>query len=101
LQPGICCQGCLDKHSNPEDRQSSGADQVVDEAGHVRFALYEFDAGQLATTRLFDSASEAADVANKLNDVIVVPLTVEPRSQSLADEDESEPCECEAPDQPL
>ena len=27
-------------------------------------------------------------------------MPVEPRSRSLAEEDESEPCECEAPDQP-
>jgi len=99
-QPGVCCPGCFDKHSMPVDDQA-GADRVVEDASHVRFALYDFDAGQLATTHVFDSDSEAADVANTLNDVIVVPLPVEPRSQSLAEEDESEPCECEAPDQPF
>jgi hypothetical protein len=95
-QPGVCCQGCFDKHSNPEDRQSSGAGEVMEVAGPTRFALYDFDAEQLATIRVFDSKSEAADVANTLNDVIVVPLPVEPRSQTLAEEDESEPCECAA-----
>jgi hypothetical protein len=98
--PGVCCQGCFDKHSMPVDDQA-GADRVVENASPVRFALYDIDAAQLATTRVFDSKSEAEEVANTLNDVIVVPMPVEPRSESFAEEDESEPCECEAPDQPF
>ena len=51
--------------------QTPGADEVR------RYVLYDFDMGDLATTRVYDSYQEAADDASPLDNVIVVPLVFE------------------------
>ncbi len=42
-----------------------------------RFVLYDFDAGDLASTRVYDNAQEAAEDADLLDNVMVVGFTME------------------------
>lgn len=42
-----------------------------------RYVLYDFDAGDLATTNVYDSHAEAVEDASELDNVIVVPLVLE------------------------
>jgi hypothetical protein len=53
--------------------EQSDAAQVAELPQHM-YVLYDFDAGHLVTTRLFSSEGEAADMADALSNVLVIPL---------------------------
>jgi hypothetical protein len=38
--------------------------------------LYDFDADQLAMTQLFDTYDQAADAADRLQNVLIVPIII-------------------------
>jgi hypothetical protein len=59
-------------------------------AENRRYLLFDFDAGQLITTNVFDTAEDAAEHAAGLADVLVLPLSV-----PVAKGDQA--CECELP----
>lgn len=41
-----------------------------------RYVLYDFDADQLITTELFDTYAQAADAADRLQNVLIVPIVI-------------------------
>jgi len=56
-----------------------------------RYILYDFDAGDLATTTVYDSYPEAADDASELDNVIVVPLVFEKEAGDVAELQSAQP----------
>lgn len=42
-----------------------------------RWVLYSIDTDTLLTTRTYDSYAQAAEDANQVNDILVLPLTIE------------------------
>lgn len=43
---------------------------------NARFVLYDFDANQLVTTQLFDTYAQAADAADRLQNVLIVLIEI-------------------------
>ena len=66
-------------------KHTPGADEVR------RYILFDFDAGDLATTHVYDRCQEAADDASQLDNVIVVPLVFEQRAAVAAEPETTEP----------
>jgi hypothetical protein len=64
-----------------------------------RYVLYDFDADQLATTQLFDTFAEAAEAADRLQNILIVPIVIPAADPDVSDEDESadQRCDCERP----
>ncbi len=56
-----------------EQAKQSGADPTAEQ----RFVLYDFDMGDLASTRVYDDADEAAQDADLLDNVIVAGFALE------------------------
>jgi len=56
-----------------------------------RYILYDFDAGDLATTNVYDSYPEAADDASELDNVIVMPLMFEKEAAGVAEPETTKP----------
>ena len=54
-----------------------------------RYILYDFDEGDLATTRVYDEYAEAAADADQLDNVVILALEFE--------EENPEPSECQQP----
>ena len=54
-----------------------------------RYILYDFDAGELATTRVYDDYAQATADADRLDNVVIITLELE--------EEDSEPCQREQP----
>ena len=52
----------------------------------MRYILYDHDMGNLATTTVYDDYEEAVEDANRLDNVIILPLEFEQQS-----------CDCELP----
>ena len=50
-----------------------------------KYILYDFDAGDLATTNVYDSYPEAADDASELDNVIIMPLVFEKQTAVNSD----------------
>lgn len=67
--------------------------------GKRRFVLYDFDAGQLATTRLFDTYAEAVDETDRLSNVLIIPIDIPQGGEDVAADDEADDprCDCELP----
>ncbi len=55
------------------------------------YVLYDFDAGDLATTNVYDSYPEAADDASQLDNVIVVSLVFEKEAGDVAEPQSTQP----------
>jgi hypothetical protein len=64
-----------------------------------RHVLYDFDADELATTRVYGSYAEAVDDANQLHNVLILTLPLEAKPGSGCDSEDAsdEPCDCELP----
>jgi hypothetical protein len=64
-----------------------------------RYVLYDFDGGQLVTTRVYDAYDDARADADQLQDVLIVPIAFGPRrsKDAAAAEAAEEPCACEQP----
>lgn len=61
------------------------------DAGHLterQFILYDFDMGELASTRVYGDAQEAAEDADLLDNVIVMGFTLERTPGGSSDEKE-------------
>ena len=80
----------LQKAGMLPDLSKRGASEVR------KYILYDFDAGDLATTNVYDSYPEAADDASELDNVIIMPLVFEKQTADTA-EPEDQTCECEKP----
>ena len=64
-----------------------------------RYVLYDFDANQLITTQVFDTHDDAAEHANQLTDVLILPLALPEATAGVAElaDGPEGPCECELP----
>ena len=60
-----------------------------------RYVLYDSNADQLITTQLFDTYAEAADVANQLRDILILPIVIPTADEDATEDDESaeQPCD--------
>ena len=64
-----------------------------------RYVLFDIDSDQLVMTQLFDTYAQAADAADRLQNVLIVPIVI-PSSgpdASEAEEAADQPCDCELP----
>jgi hypothetical protein len=71
-------------------------------ARSARYVLYDFDADELATSRLYKSYADAADDADQLHNVVILELPVDanlpdPRDDESVDDDSEQRCDCELP----
>ena len=78
--------------------------QPADRTVTRRWVLYDIDTNSLLTTRTYDSYDEAAEDANQVNDILVLPLEFEEIHASPTVEDadtvndlDDTRCECEKP----
>lgn len=64
-----------------------------------RYVLYDFDTGRLATTAVFQTHSQAADAADRLQNVLIVSILIPiaDTDESGADEATDQACDCEQP----
>jgi hypothetical protein len=72
LETALSTPGILDDYGNPKFGEFLAA-ETPGEALR-RFILYDHDADDLATTQVFATYAEAADAADLLDNVIVIPL---------------------------
>lgn len=72
LETALSTPGILDEYGNPK----FGEFFVAVEPAEIvhRYILYDHDMDDLATTHVFATYAEAADAANLLDNVIVIPL---------------------------
>ena len=63
------------------------------------YVLYDFDAGELVTTRVFSSYGDAEDVADRLQNVLIVPIVIPTADNTVSEADAAAdpPCDCELP----
>jgi hypothetical protein len=80
----------------PRPRIDLTDDQALRENQYV---LYDYDAGELVTTRVFSRHGDAADAAGHLQNVLIIPIAIPPADsvQSAADEAADQTCDCELP----
>ena len=77
-----------DSHGEP--MEPAGIPESRPQVSSVcRYILYDFDEGDLATTRVYDEYAEAAADADQLNNVVILALEFE--------EENPEPCQREQP----
>jgi hypothetical protein len=64
-----------------------------------RYVLYDFDADQLVTTQLFATYDEAAEAADRLHDILILPILIPAADADASETDEAadRPCDCERP----
>jgi hypothetical protein len=80
--------------------ETSQAHDGTEATDSRKYVLYDYDLDELATTRVYDTAREAADDANPLHNVLVLALPV---SASLTDSVEEDDetiegrCDCQRP----
>ena len=80
-------------------RIETAVDAITNHVGNDRggtsvvrtYVLYDFDAGDLATTNVYDSYPEAADDASQLDNVIVVSLVFEKKTADTAESETTDP----------
>ena len=78
---------CLLPVSDESNDTNDGDQQQVSSVS--RYILYDFDEGNLATTRVYDQYDEAAADADQLDNVVILALEFE--------EENPEPCQDEQP----
>lgn len=60
----------------PATRGCSVSEPELPAATNPRYVLYDFDADQLATKQLFDTYAHAADTADRLQNVLIIPIVI-------------------------
>ena len=74
LETALSSPGILQEYGHPKVGEFFVCDTPVD--AMCRYVLYDFDMDELATAQRFATYEEAAEAADLLDNVIVVPLTV-------------------------
>ena len=72
LKTALSSLGSQDEYGHP----TFGQFRVAEAPSVVtpRFVLFDFDLGELATTQVFSQYEDAAETANRLDNVLVIPL---------------------------
>src|SRR5258708_6159847 len=83
----------------PATRGCSVSEPESPATSSPRFVLYDFDVDQLVTTRLFDTYDEAADAADQLDDILIVPIVILTSGTAASEPEEAadQSCDCELP----